>query len=113
MSEADEQYVRTIDGGDIPSEQAHRLCKKIFYAGFAGLPWLWFVNVWLFWPDLRHGHDLTVQKYARWSATGFGVIAVLLLAWIAVFSIGQGKLVGSSFFDEWNLANIDPGNLQA
>lgn len=28
MSEADEQYVRTIDGGDIPSEQAHRLCKK-------------------------------------------------------------------------------------
>jgi len=28
-------------------------------------------------------------------------------------SAGQGKLVGSNFFEEWNLANIDPGDLQA
>ncbi len=28
MSEAHEQYVRTVDGQDVPSEQAHRLCKK-------------------------------------------------------------------------------------
>lgn len=28
MSEADEQYVRTVDGQDVPSEQAHRLCQK-------------------------------------------------------------------------------------
>jgi len=26
---------------------------------------------------------------ARWSAIGFGLITVLLLAWIAAFSIGQ------------------------
>ena len=28
MSEAEEQYVRTVDGQDVPSEQAHRLCQK-------------------------------------------------------------------------------------
>eukprot|EP00879_Flechtneria_rotunda_P001446 GHRR01001599.1.p1 GENE.GHRR01001599.1~~GHRR01001599.1.p1 ORF type:complete len:101 (-),score=0.03 GHRR01001599.1:1162-1464(-) len=27
----------------------------LFFAGFALLPWLWAVNVWMFWPGLRQG----------------------------------------------------------
>ena len=34
----------------------------VFYAGFLFLPWLWVVNLWLFWPDFRRGSDLVIQK---------------------------------------------------
>lgn len=35
---------------------------SVFYAGFAFLPWLWLVNVWLFWHEFRAGQDLVIQK---------------------------------------------------
>lgn len=35
---------------------------------------------------------------ARWSAVGFGLTVVLLLAWIAAFSIGQ-SLSAASYHD--------------
>lgn len=35
----------------------------LFYAGFAALPWLWAVNVWMFWPDFRSG-DVVVKTCA-------------------------------------------------
>lgn len=31
------------------------LLPTLFLAGFACLPWLWAVNVWMFWPDFKHG----------------------------------------------------------
>jgi hypothetical protein len=31
------------------------LLLALFYAGWLFLPWLWAVNVWMFWPDFRHG----------------------------------------------------------
>jgi hypothetical protein len=32
-----------------------------FYAGFACLPMLWLVNVWLFWPQCRTGSDSVIR----------------------------------------------------
>jgi Presenilin enhancer-2 subunit of gamma secretase len=34
----------------------------LFFAGFALLPWLWFVNIWFFFPAVRDGHDPVVSK---------------------------------------------------
>lgn len=33
----------------------------LFYAGFAALPWLWAVNVWMFWPEFNRG-DAVIRK---------------------------------------------------
>ena len=39
----------------------------LFYAGFALLPWLWFSNIWLFWPQLWSNRDQHVRKCASFS----------------------------------------------
>ena len=36
--------------------------SAVYRGGFALLPLLWAVNVWLFWPDFRHAHDPEVAK---------------------------------------------------
>jgi hypothetical protein len=36
------------------------LLLALFYAGWLFLPWLWAVNVWMFWLDFRHG-DVVVK----------------------------------------------------
>ena len=36
----------------------------LFYGGLCLLPWLWFANIWLFWPEFRHGPDPEVKKCA-------------------------------------------------
>lgn len=70
------------------------------------------MNIWLFWHDFRFGGDSVIQKCegnscshsgrhdylvvtfcvpadTRRSATGFGLVTTVLLAWIAAFSLGQ------------------------
>lgn len=81
--------IETVDGDGMPTEEARVLCKRsealflfkfefgfffffrskvqssqnaVFYGGCALLPWLWFVNVWLFWPDFIKGNDAIVSK---------------------------------------------------
>lgn len=44
----------TIDGPlGVYHEEAERLAKKFYLAGFFVLPWLWFVNCLYFWPVLQ------------------------------------------------------------
>lgn len=43
-------------------------CAAVYHGGFALLPLLWLVNVWLFWPDFRHGHDPMVAK-CKWHSS--------------------------------------------
>ena len=38
--------------------------SALYYTGFFGLPWLWIVNVWLFWPAVRAGSDPEITKRA-------------------------------------------------
>jgi len=70
----------------------------LFYGGFALLPWLWFTNVWLFWPEFRHGKDEEIQKYTRRSATGFCIMTSILLAWMLNYYIGGADLLGSTWY---------------
>ncbi|KAJ7522501.1 hypothetical protein O6H91_18G014500 [Diphasiastrum complanatum] len=45
----------TVDGPlGVQQQQALKLARAFFYAGFFLLPWLWFVNCFYFWPILRH-----------------------------------------------------------
>ena len=34
----------------------------LFYSGFALLPWLWFSNTWLFWPQLWSNRDQHIRQ---------------------------------------------------
>jgi hypothetical protein len=44
----------TIDGPlGVYHEEAERLAKNFYLAGFFVLPWLWFVNCLYFWPVLQ------------------------------------------------------------
>ena len=36
----------------------------LYYTGFFGLPWLWLVNIWLFWPAVRAGSDPEIMRRA-------------------------------------------------
>ncbi|MCO5574949.1 hypothetical protein L7F22_028744 [Adiantum nelumboides] len=92
----------TVDGplGMHDQEAARRQARNFFYAGFALLPWLWFVNCFYFWPVLRHHHrspDPLLRSYIVRSAVGFLVYSMLLLTWALTFAIGQERLFGSSW----------------
>lgn len=41
---------------------ACHLLPALFVAGFACLPWLWAVNVWMFWPDFKHGDPVVKAR---------------------------------------------------
>lgn len=85
MSGLDNEYVTSVDDQEISTPYARKFCMRskgtltsacslysptlsnlvrllVFYAGFALLPWLWVMNVWLFWHDFRHGRDSVIQK---------------------------------------------------
>lgn len=50
--------VETIDAADgLPEEEARTLSKRMWYLGWFGLPLLWFVNAYYFWPHLREDED--------------------------------------------------------
>ena len=59
-SEREEIRWLTVDGplglGSQDTESARRQARNFFYAGFAFLPWLWFVNCFYFWPILRRSY---------------------------------------------------------
>lgn len=50
----------------------------LFYCGFLLLPWMWCVNVWLFWPDFRHGDDAVVLRCVH---LALGLRAVCVSFW--------------------------------
>uniref|UniRef100_A0A061R002 Presenilin enhancer 2 n=2 Tax=Tetraselmis sp. GSL018 TaxID=582737 RepID=A0A061R002_9CHLO len=93
----DNPTVDTIDSYTMPTEKARKLSRRIYYGGFALLPWLWAVNVWLFWPELRGQNDPEVKKYARRSAIGFLVLTALFLPWVMVYYIGGESLLGNAY----------------
>eukprot|EP00976_Prorocentrum_cordatum_P094207 1189702-Prorocentrum_minimum.AAC.4 len=54
--------VDTIDGDvGMSTSLARSLARKMYLSGFAFLPWMWFVNVWFFWPHIN-GNDRVLKK---------------------------------------------------
>ncbi|KAK9855780.1 hypothetical protein WJX84_005776 [Apatococcus fuscideae] len=100
------QTVRTVDGADMPLQQAHRLTRVFFIAGWCLLPWIWFVNVWLFWPSFRAGSD-PIKMYTRWSALGFIMTSLVFLPWMVGFMIGKESFVGHDVFVKWNAGGLN------
>ncbi|KAJ7522499.1 hypothetical protein O6H91_18G014500 [Diphasiastrum complanatum] len=87
----------TVDGPlGVQQQQALKLARAFFYAGFFLLPWLWFVNCFYFWPILRHRRylDPVVRPYVLWSGVGFMIYSTLLLSWALTFSMGGEKVFG-------------------
>ncbi|CAK0746544.1 hypothetical protein CVIRNUC_001700 [Coccomyxa viridis] len=106
-SAAHVQYVETVDEEELPADSARHLSRALFYAGFALLPWLWFSNTWLFWPQLQSSGDAHVRRYARSSALGFLAASAIVLPWTLTFAIGGPAVVGQRVFDKMNLAGLD------
>ncbi|KAG8467179.1 hypothetical protein KFE25_000495 [Diacronema lutheri] len=65
------------------AERAHELreCKLLFFAGFLGLPWLWFVNWFHYRRRAPPESDPLVQVYARRSLLGSIIGLVLFLVY--------------------------------
>lgn len=101
--------VPTVDGDALDAASAQSLARNLFFAGWLGLPALWLLNAWLFWPVVKAGgtgHP-TVALYARRSAVGCAVATTLLLPWAAAFTLGGPRLVSQALFDKLNVAGID------
>jgi len=65
------------------SELDLRVCQRMFYGGFAGLPWIWFIA----WVHFRHAAKLPsadpqLATYARRCGIGALVGAILFVSWV-------------------------------
>lgn len=90
--------VESVDGEVFQADKARLIAKRMFYAGFACLPFVWIVNVWLFWHDFIHGHDMEVKKYTRYSLLGFVIYSAAFLPWMLTYMIGGADVIG---YDTW------------
>lgn len=66
--------------------QRHELreCRLVFFVGFLGLPWLWFVNWLQYRGRVPPESDPMVQVYARRSLVGSLVGLALFLGYFAI-----------------------------
>ena len=82
-----------LDGADPPQQASSsstaaaeldlKVARRLFYGGFAGLPWLWFVSWVHFRKTARLPQaDPQLQTYVQRSLVGTISGAVLLVAWI-------------------------------
>ena len=56
MHRREEPMVETIDAVDgLPEEEARTLSKRMWYLGWFGLPFMWFVNAYYFWRGRTGG----------------------------------------------------------
>eukprot|EP00239_Pterosperma_sp_CCMP1384_P002676 CAMPEP_0197858070 /NCGR_PEP_ID=MMETSP1438-20131217/31607_1 /TAXON_ID=1461541 /ORGANISM="Pterosperma sp., Strain CCMP1384" /LENGTH=119 /DNA_ID=CAMNT_0043474117 /DNA_START=376 /DNA_END=735 /DNA_ORIENTATION=+ len=108
------QHIETIDGDvELTVDKARTLAKKMFFIGFAALPWLWFVNAWYFWPQLKLQQDPVVTLYVKRSAAGFVLFTLLLLPWTLTFLFGGKAVVGDNLWNQLSITKIDMSGLTA
>lgn len=61
-----------------------RECRLVFFAGFVGLPWLWFINWFQYRRRSPPKSDPMVQVYARRSLIGSLIGLSLFLAYFVI-----------------------------
>mmetsp|Transcript_32177 Transcript_32177/g.44630 ORF Transcript_32177/g.44630 Transcript_32177/m.44630 type:complete len:120 (+) Transcript_32177:30-389(+) len=110
FTEFESHPIETIDGFiGLTLREGRSLSRKLFYAGFCALPWLWFVNVWFFYPQLKRGKDVgdrELFQYVRASAIGFVVFSICFLPWTLTYLIGGEKLLGTSLWNRLSLSHM-------
>ena len=65
-----------------------KVARRLFYGGFAGLPWLWFIS-WLHFRNAAKlpSADPQLATYARRSGIGALVGGLLFLAWVVTVQL--------------------------
>ncbi len=100
----------TVDGEPLPAGEALRSARWNLRFGCLGLPWLWAVNVWLYWPVLTKagaraaaaagGDLLQFRQCVVRSALGAGAAAATLLAWVLAYQLGGPGLLGERAYQK-------------
>ncbi len=67
-------------GKPLTHEKAESLARWYFYAGFAGLPWLWGVNA-IYFRRFQEENEV-IARYVRMSSRCALVGAVVLVLWV-------------------------------
>mmetsp|Transcript_8901 Transcript_8901/g.22877 ORF Transcript_8901/g.22877 Transcript_8901/m.22877 type:complete len:114 (-) Transcript_8901:125-466(-) len=99
-----------IDGEELERTEARELSKKLCCIGFLGMPLMWLVNAWYFWPELRRrGGDSFIKKNACGSIIGCSIIFGLLLVWMLVYDIGKEKVLGR-YYDKLDVSGVNLDN---
>lgn len=88
--------------GLTPAEAAQaaldlKVARRLFYGGFAALPWLWFVN-WVHFRAISKTHkaDPELRVYVQRSLVGAICGGILFVAWVAYV-----QLTWRSWGPEW------------
>mmetsp|Transcript_3433 Transcript_3433/g.12383 ORF Transcript_3433/g.12383 Transcript_3433/m.12383 type:complete len:92 (+) Transcript_3433:35-310(+) len=73
----------------------------MYILGFFGLPWMWGVSMYFFWPVVRGkvACEPQLRAYVRRSAAGFMIMSVIALTWCITFMAGGEALFGSFYND--------------
>mmetsp|Transcript_34125 Transcript_34125/g.61536 ORF Transcript_34125/g.61536 Transcript_34125/m.61536 type:complete len:119 (+) Transcript_34125:71-427(+) len=101
------QVVESIDGEEMPLGKARKMSRNLFYGGFAGLPWLWFVNAWFFWPSISQYGDLMIKRNAKLSATIFFIFITIAWAWTILFVIRGQQLFSPKTYNNLDIMTWD------
>jgi len=78
---------------NMSEQEILNISKKMFYGGFAFLPWLWLVN-WIYFHQVlkqRPGLPDKIHFYVKWSLRGSMIWAILIAIWIIVFQTNRVK----------------------
>lgn len=103
-----EPIVESIDGEVFPLEKARKTSKYIFFGGFAFLPLLWLMNVWLFWPDFRdYRGDPVIKHYTKRSAICLAVATALFLPWLIFFPVAGKDLMNPKVYKALDATRFD------
>ncbi|GAX83040.1 hypothetical protein CEUSTIGMA_g10466.t1 [Chlamydomonas eustigma] len=109
----DPPSIESVDGEIFPTDKARTMAKRMFWGGFAFLPLLWFVNIWLFWHEFRSrpGADPCIKKYTRYSAIAFTIASILFLPWLLLYTIAGSWLLDPRVYRALDVINLNIANL--
>jgi len=74
------------------AEKMRGICKKMFIGGFFFLPWLWLVNVLLFFREYRRpSTPADVKFYLRYSLVGCAAYTSVIITWLCIYLAERNK----------------------
>eukprot|EP00212_Chloropicon_laureae_P004800 CAMPEP_0197492242 /NCGR_PEP_ID=MMETSP1311-20131121/7132_1 /TAXON_ID=464262 /ORGANISM="Genus nov. species nov., Strain RCC856" /LENGTH=104 /DNA_ID=CAMNT_0043037037 /DNA_START=30 /DNA_END=344 /DNA_ORIENTATION=- len=77
--------VSNVDGEELKVRQARSLSKKLCVMGLFGVPFLWVVHLWYFWPEVhKENPDPYIKRNAVRSMSAFAVVLAALFLWFVV-----------------------------
>ena len=107
MAPAAVTKVVNADGEELERDKARALSRNMCLRGLFGVPFLWLVHFWYFYPEIRKkDSDPHVKRNAALSLSAFAAFLAALVAWMLVYHIGGEALLGEKY-EELNISNVD------